>query len=128
MVDGYNLANEFASSDTLQTRKMGAYEDDDRSVIDLIVDQIEFANGARAGTSRAPCRRADASLGCVPVTAMRSDPFEQGGFDDAFPARLGSCVDREAQPGCRGDQHHPVPRVGEVLVTFRYCYWMPAPV
>lgn len=46
VVDAHTLAQQFRSLDTLATRNMAAFEDDERTVVDLVVDQIEFANGA----------------------------------------------------------------------------------
>lgn len=44
VVDAHNLLREFAGKDDLADRGLGATPDDARSVIDLLVDQIEFAN------------------------------------------------------------------------------------
>ncbi|MFQ3660548.1 MAG: GTP-binding protein [Anaerolineae bacterium] len=44
VVDAANLIHEFNSLDTLADRDMAIDETDERTIIDLLVDQIEFAN------------------------------------------------------------------------------------
>ena len=44
VVDAANFLNDFGSWDDLNDRKMGLSEDDERNIVDLLVDQIEFAN------------------------------------------------------------------------------------
>lgn len=44
VVDGNHFWNDFASGETLLDRKQGTDEQDDREVVDLLIDQIEFAN------------------------------------------------------------------------------------
>jgi G3E family GTPase len=44
VVDAANLIHEFDSLDTLADRELAVDEDDERTIIDLLVDQIEFAN------------------------------------------------------------------------------------
>lgn len=44
VVDGANFLEDFGSWDDLNDRKMGLNEEDDRNIVDLLVDQIEFAN------------------------------------------------------------------------------------
>lgn len=44
VVDGVNFLNDLGSWDDLNDRKMGLSEDDERNIVDLLVDQIEFAN------------------------------------------------------------------------------------
>ena len=45
VVDGYNFLHEYnATYDTLKSRNMQATNDDDRTIADLLTDQIEFAN------------------------------------------------------------------------------------
>ena len=45
VVDGYNFLHEYNSTyDTLKNRNMQATKDDDRTIADLLTDQIEFAN------------------------------------------------------------------------------------
>ncbi len=44
VVDAANLIHEFNSLDTLADRDMAIDENDERSIVDLLVDQIEFAN------------------------------------------------------------------------------------
>ncbi len=44
VVDAGNFFKDFGSWDDLNDRKLGLSEDDDRNIVDLLVDQIEFAN------------------------------------------------------------------------------------
>ena len=44
VVDAANFMKDFGSWDALTDRRMGLDEDDDRNIVDLLVDQIEFAN------------------------------------------------------------------------------------
>ena len=44
VVDAANFLNDFGSWDDLTDRKMGLNEEDDRNIVDLLVDQVEFAN------------------------------------------------------------------------------------
>lgn len=44
MVDTFNFIRDFGSSDSLVDRSQARDEEDDRCVVDLLVDQIEFAN------------------------------------------------------------------------------------
>lgn len=44
IVDAANFLNDFNSWDDLTDREMGLSEEDSRNIVDLLVDQIEFAN------------------------------------------------------------------------------------
>ena len=44
VVDAYNFWDEFSQAETLAERKLGLGEEDQRMVVDLLVDQIEFAD------------------------------------------------------------------------------------
>lgn len=44
VVDAANFMNDFGSWDDLADRKIGLDQEDDRNIVDLLVDQIEFAN------------------------------------------------------------------------------------
>lgn len=44
VVDAGNFMKDFGSWDDLTDRKMGLSEEDDRNIVDLLVDQVEFAN------------------------------------------------------------------------------------
>lgn len=44
VVDAHNLMREFASLDTMTVRGIGATPEDERTIVDLLVDQIEFAD------------------------------------------------------------------------------------
>ncbi|MAU76782.1 MAG: GTP-binding protein [Crocinitomicaceae bacterium] len=44
VVDAYNFFNDFGSPETLKDRDLSDLEDDYRTIVDLITDQIEFAN------------------------------------------------------------------------------------
>jgi len=44
VVDGRNFLDDFGTGDELRDRNLGLDEEDDRNIVDLIVDQIEFAN------------------------------------------------------------------------------------
>jgi G3E family GTPase len=44
VVDGANFLKDFGSWDDLKDRKMALSDEDDRNIVDLLVDQIEFAN------------------------------------------------------------------------------------
>ncbi|MCG8651747.1 MAG: GTP-binding protein, partial [Pirellulales bacterium] len=43
VVDAGNFMNDFGSWDDLADRRIGLSEEDDRSIVDLLVDQVEFA-------------------------------------------------------------------------------------
>ncbi len=44
VIDAANFMKDFGSWDDLTDRKIGLSEEDDRNIVDLLVDQIEFAN------------------------------------------------------------------------------------
>ena len=44
VVDGVNFLRDFDSQEQLAERKIGAGEDDERTIVDLLTDQVEFAN------------------------------------------------------------------------------------
>jgi len=44
VVDAFNFFKDFGSADTILQRKMTDDEEDDRSIVNLLTDQIEFAN------------------------------------------------------------------------------------
>ena len=44
VVDAANFLKDFGSWDDLNDRKMALNEEDDRNIVDLLVDQVEFAN------------------------------------------------------------------------------------
>ena len=44
VVDAANFLTDFGSWDDLQDRKIALSDEDDRNIVDLLVDQIEFAN------------------------------------------------------------------------------------
>lgn len=44
VVDAANFLRDFGSSDDLVDRKMGLSDEDERNVVDLLTDQVEFAN------------------------------------------------------------------------------------
>ncbi|MDG1875775.1 MAG: GTP-binding protein [Mariniblastus sp.] len=44
VVDAANFLKDFGSWDDLNDRKLGLNEEDDRNIVDLLVDQVEFAN------------------------------------------------------------------------------------
>jgi G3E family GTPase len=44
VVDAYNFSKDFGSGDTVLTRKMNDDPEDTRSIVNLLTDQIEFAN------------------------------------------------------------------------------------
>ena len=44
VVDAGNFMKDFGSWEDLADRKMGLSEEDDRNIVDLLVDQVEFAN------------------------------------------------------------------------------------
>lgn len=44
VVDAFNFLNDFASSDSLTTRSLTDIEGDDRTIVNLLTDQVEFAN------------------------------------------------------------------------------------
>ncbi len=44
VVDAQNFLNDWHSEDDLRARKLAAADDDERSIADLLVEQIEFAN------------------------------------------------------------------------------------
>ena len=44
VVDGYNFFKDFASPERLVDRKLSDIEGDDRTIVNLLTDQIEFAN------------------------------------------------------------------------------------
>lgn len=44
VVDAYNFGNDYLSFDTLADRKLNEVNEDNRTIVDLLTDQIEFAN------------------------------------------------------------------------------------
>lgn len=44
VVDAFNFFNDFGSAETILDRKMTDDEEDDRSIVNLLTDQVEFAN------------------------------------------------------------------------------------
>lgn len=47
MVDAFNFMKDYTALDTLHDREMESGKGDERTVVDLLTDQIEFANGTR---------------------------------------------------------------------------------
>lgn len=69
VVDAANLLSDYGSSDFLADRSATAGEDDDRTIVDLLVEQIEFANvvvlnkiGSATATQRDAARKIIVSL------------------------------------------------------------------
>ncbi len=50
VVDGFNFYRDYKAGETLEDRKMAAYTGDERTVVDLLIDQIEFADGVYLNT------------------------------------------------------------------------------
>jgi G3E family GTPase len=44
VVDAFNFMNDFIQAEDLQDRDLALNDQDDRSVVDLLIDQVEFAN------------------------------------------------------------------------------------
>jgi G3E family GTPase len=44
VVDGFNFLNEYLSIDSLKDRKLQTNETDNRTIVDLLIDQVEFAD------------------------------------------------------------------------------------
>jgi G3E family GTPase len=44
VVDGYNFLRDFSSLESLQEREQAIGEEDERTIVDLLTDQIDFAN------------------------------------------------------------------------------------
>ena len=44
VVDSFNFSKDFGSPETLMDRKLTDIEDDMRTIVNLLTDQIEFAN------------------------------------------------------------------------------------
>ena len=44
VVDAGNFMKDFGSWDDLTDRRIGLNEEDDRNIVDLLVEQVEFAN------------------------------------------------------------------------------------
>ena len=44
VVDAYNFLKDFGSPERLVDRKLSDIEGDDRTIVNLLTDQIEFAN------------------------------------------------------------------------------------
>jgi len=44
VVDGYNFLRDYSSLDSLLERKQAVGEEDERTIVDLLIDQIDFAN------------------------------------------------------------------------------------
>jgi G3E family GTPase len=44
VVDAFNFSRDFATAEDLAERGLAASEDDDRSVVDLLIDQVEFCD------------------------------------------------------------------------------------
>ena len=44
VVDAFNFLRDFGSTDGLNDRQLGVSEEDERTIVDLLTDQVEFAN------------------------------------------------------------------------------------
>ena len=44
VVDGFNFLRDFQTAESLQDRKMQAFDQDERTIVHLLTDQVEFAN------------------------------------------------------------------------------------
>jgi hypothetical protein len=56
VVDAINLPRDFASHDFLTDRGESLGEGDERTLVNLLTDQIEFAKAAREGLARAEAK------------------------------------------------------------------------
>ncbi|MFD8544683.1 GTP-binding protein [Streptomyces sp. NPDC059649] len=95
VVDAANFLSELARGDELTERGLDQYEDDERTVSDLLMDQVEFADvivlnkldlvtDAEADRLRAALARLNASAEIVPVSHGQVDPVRvlgTGRFD-----------------------------------------------
>ncbi len=45
VVDGFNFYKDYTMGQSLESRKLAAFPGDERTVVDLLIDQIEFADG-----------------------------------------------------------------------------------
>jgi hypothetical protein len=50
VVDGYNFFRDCNGGESLVDRKLAAFSGDERAVVDLLIDQIEFADGQCASS------------------------------------------------------------------------------
>lgn len=74
VVDAFNFFNDFGSADTLETRELTDMEGDRRTIVDLLTDQVEFAdvivlNKADLASSEA--------LGILTATLKKLNPRAQ---------------------------------------------------
>ena len=52
VVDGFNFYKDYCAGESLMDRKMAAFTGDERTVVDLLIDQIEFSDGSCGGGVR----------------------------------------------------------------------------
>lgn len=129
VVDAANFLAELGTGDELAERGLAPFEDDERTVSDLLIDQVEFADvivlnkldlvdGVSAERLRGVLARLNPGARLVETVrgqVRASDVLGTGLFDveQAQQApRLGAGAERRPRPGDRGvrDLLHPVPR------------------
>lgn len=71
VVDSFNFFNDFGSIETLQERKMSDIEGDDRTIVNLLTDQVEFANVIILNKTDLVSR---AELGVLKATIQKLNP------------------------------------------------------
>lgn len=128
VVDGANFMRDFGSYDDLADLRIGVNEDDRRNVVDLLVDQVEFANvivinkcdllsSDELETMLALMRRLNGTAHLIAVTEGRVP------LDEVLGTGRFSLEQAEAQPGWlsvpRGEEESEIDEYGIGSFVYR---------
>lgn len=80
VIDGYNFMKDFGSGESLRDRKMAADRGDNRDIVNLLTDQVEFANGTRTHSFRSTHRTCTTHIVSMSFRRVCSDRAEQDGL------------------------------------------------
>jgi len=120
VVDAFNFFKDFGSADTIVDRKMTDDNEDDRSIVNLLTDQIEFANviilnksdmvtDAQLGVLEKTINKLNPSAKIIQTTHSKIDPKEilNTGLFDYELAEQSAGWQKELELAQKGIAHSP---------------------
>ena len=120
VVDAFNFFKDFGSDDTIVDRKMTDDDEDDRSIVNLLTDQVEFANviilnksdlvtQEQLGTLEKTLNRLNPTAKIIRTTHSKIDPKEilNTGMFDYEIAEQSAGWQKELELAQKGISHSP---------------------